>query len=64
MAKAYKKDCPCKICTIRTITCHAICKEYASWRKSGIETSSYFYLEHVKFTKKDFIQRQKKRLGV
>ena len=45
MSKIYQDVCPCKDCTIRTSTCHSICKEYIKWQKSGIEIEKRPFFE-------------------
>lgn len=37
MSKAYKDFSPCKGCDKRSAVCHATCKEYQAWAKTGIE---------------------------
>ena len=37
MSKAYKELSPCKGCDKRVVGCHAECKEYQAWTKTGVQ---------------------------
>lgn len=52
-------NCPCKGCTDRTITCHAVCPRYGAWKENH-DAANQWLRDQLPVISDDAKKRQRK----